>query len=92
MYKEYGAKYEIVAQDVNSIGETLPGWEGNQKGLEVLSVLLSSPTWENSNARRASTLKDLLVKVRQFEPRFLSRQIATNPNLNSPYRGFADIR
>ncbi|KAK2593123.1 hypothetical protein QQS21_009172 [Conoideocrella luteorostrata] len=62
IYKEYGAKYEMITQDTALIPEALPGWECNQKGLEALSVLLSSSNWRDHDTRRASTLKDLLVK------------------------------
>ncbi|GAB0137362.1 hypothetical protein EsDP_00005630 [Epichloe bromicola] len=62
IYEEYGAKYEMILQDIASVGEILPGWEGNQKGLEALSTLLSSSHVPGRDARRASTLKDLLVK------------------------------
>lgn len=63
IYEEYGAKYEMILQDIASVGEILPGWEGNQKGLEALSTLLSSSHVPDRDSRRASTLKDLLVKV-----------------------------
>lgn len=63
IYKEYGAKYEMMVQETASVYEALPGWDWNQKGLEALSALLGSRGYTEYNTKRASTMKDLLVKV-----------------------------
>lgn len=63
IYEEYGAKYDMILQDIASVGQMLPGWECNQRGLEALSVLLHSSNVPDCHSRRASTLKDLLVKA-----------------------------
>ncbi|KAG6215020.1 hypothetical protein E4U50_008002 [Claviceps purpurea] len=65
IYEEYGAKYDMILQDIASVGQMLPGWECNQRGLEALSVLLHSSNVPDCHSRRASTLKDLLVKPMQ---------------------------
>ncbi|KAG6010645.1 hypothetical protein E4U21_005143 [Claviceps maximensis] len=62
IYEEYGAKYDMILQDIASVDQVLPGWECNQRGLEALSVLLHSYNVPDCHSRRASTLKDLLVK------------------------------
>lgn len=63
IYKEYGAKYEMMIQETASAKEAFPSWDLNQKGLEALSALLCSGSDTEYNTRRASTMKDLLVKV-----------------------------
>ncbi|KAH0595300.1 hypothetical protein MHUMG1_07050 [Metarhizium humberi] len=50
IYKEYGAKYEMMVQETASVYDTLPDWDWNQKGLEAL----------------AATMKDLLVKTDSY--------------------------
>lgn len=61
MYKEYGAKYEMMIKDATSALETLPEWELHQKGLEAFAFTMeSSPS---SDSRKARTIGDLLVKV-----------------------------
>ncbi|KAG5944183.1 hypothetical protein E4U53_006923 [Claviceps sorghi] len=62
IYEEYGAKYDMILQDIASVDQVLPGWEWNQRGLEALSVLIHSSNVPDCHSRRASTLKDLLVK------------------------------
>ncbi|KAG6039891.1 hypothetical protein E4U41_001849 [Claviceps citrina] len=62
IYGEYGAKYDMILQDIASVDQLLPGWDWNQKGLEALSVLLHSSNLPDCRSKRASTLKDLLVK------------------------------
>ncbi|KAG6003070.1 hypothetical protein E4U43_000977 [Claviceps pusilla] len=62
VYEEYGAKYDMLVQDIALVDQVLPGWEWNQRGLEALSVLLHSSNVPDCHSRRASTLKDLLVK------------------------------
>ncbi|KAG5929717.1 hypothetical protein E4U42_004876 [Claviceps africana] len=37
IYEEYGAKYDMILQDIVSVDQVLPGWEWNQRGLEALS-------------------------------------------------------
>lgn len=61
MYKEYGAKYEMMIKDATSALENLPEWELHQKGLEAFAFTMeSSPS---SDSRKARTIGDLLVKV-----------------------------
>ncbi|KAM5383961.1 hypothetical protein ACJA88_003116 [Fusarium oxysporum] len=60
MYKEYGAKYEMMIKDATSALENLPEWELHQKGLEAFAFTMeSSPS---SDSRKARTIGDLLVK------------------------------
>lgn len=64
IYKEYGAKYEMMIQEAASVYDTLPDWDWNQRGLEALSALLSTRSCAQYSTNRAATMKDLLVKVR----------------------------
>lgn len=74
IYKEYGAKYEMMVQETASVYDTLPDWDWNQKGLEALSALLSTRSCALRNTNRAATMKDLLVKVR---PMSRTRKVKT---------------
>jgi hypothetical protein len=61
VYKEYGAKYEIMIKDATSALENLPEWEIHQKGLEAFAFTMeSSPS---GGSRKSLTIGDLLVKV-----------------------------
>lgn len=63
IYKEYGAKYEIMIKDIASTDMTLPGWETYQLGLETLASSLGSEDTQDNNYKRSLTIGDLLVKV-----------------------------
>jgi hypothetical protein len=61
MYREYGAKYEIMIKDATSALDSLPEWEAHQKGLEAFALTIeASPS---SKERKSLTIGDLLVKV-----------------------------
>ncbi|KIL94523.1 hypothetical protein FAVG1_01454 [Fusarium avenaceum] len=61
VYKEYGAKYEIMINDATSALENLPEWEIHQKGLEAFAFTMeSSPS--GGGSRKSLTIGDLLVK------------------------------
>lgn len=63
IYKEYGAKYEMMMKDVASANQAMPQWETFQKGLEALATILSSVKNAEERSRKALTIADLLVKV-----------------------------
>ncbi|KAL6920103.1 hypothetical protein FSST1_004129 [Fusarium sambucinum] len=60
VYREYGAKYEIMIKDVTSALESLPEWETHQKGLEAFAFTIG--TSPSCNNRKSLTIGDLLVK------------------------------
>ncbi|KPM37086.1 hypothetical protein AK830_g9460 [Neonectria ditissima] len=62
IYKEYGAKYEMMIKDVASAHETMPEWETYQKGLEALASTLGSTKNNDSRSKKSLTIGDLLVK------------------------------
>ncbi|PHH87009.1 hypothetical protein CDD83_9425 [Cordyceps sp. RAO-2017] len=62
IYKEYGAKYELMIKDVASANQTMPQWETYQKGLETLASALGSAKNAEDKSKRALTMGDLLVK------------------------------
>lgn len=64
IYKEYGAKYEMMIKDVASVNETMPEWETYQKGLEALASTLGSAKSNGDRTKKSLTIGDLLVKVR----------------------------
>lgn len=63
VYEEYGAKYEMMVEDVASCYKTWPQWEHYQKGLETLAASLASLDTQNLKDRKSLTIGDLLVKV-----------------------------
>jgi hypothetical protein len=63
IYKEYGAKYEMMIKDVASAHRTMPQWEMYQKGLEALASSLGSANSHADHSRKSLTIGDLLVKV-----------------------------
>lgn len=63
IYKEYGAKYELMIKDVASANQAMPQWEMYQRGLETLASMLGSAKNADEGSKRALTMGDLLVKV-----------------------------
>ncbi|KAH7133510.1 RSP protein [Dactylonectria macrodidyma] len=62
IYKEYGAKYEMMIKDVASAHQTMPEWETYQKGLEALSSTFGSVRSCGDKSKKSLTTADLLVK------------------------------
>ncbi|KAH7326485.1 hypothetical protein B0I35DRAFT_136518 [Stachybotrys elegans] len=62
IYKEYGARYEIMMKDVSVARQVIPEWESYQKGLETLASASGSAKDSEGRARKALTISDLLVK------------------------------
>ena len=63
IYKEYGAKYELMIKDVASAHKTMPDWESYQRGLEALASTVSSAKRNEQSSKKSLTIGDLLVKV-----------------------------
>lgn len=68
IYKEYGAKYEMMIKDVASAHRTMPEWETYQKGLEILASTLGSVKSSDDKTKKSLTIGDLLVKVCAMTP------------------------
>ncbi|RDA92287.1 hypothetical protein CP533_3251 [Ophiocordyceps camponoti-saundersi (nom. inval.)] len=62
IYKEYGAKYELMIKDVASANQAMPQWETCQKGLETLASVLGSAKNAQEQCKKALKMADLLVK------------------------------
>lgn len=63
IYEEYGAKYDLMAKDVETAQRTMPGWSSFQKGLEILASSISPADCQDEQSKKALALSDLLVKV-----------------------------
>jgi hypothetical protein len=63
IYKEYGAKYEMMIRDIASAHQSMPDWESYQKGLEALASTLGSSKCIDATSKRSLSVGDLLVKV-----------------------------
>lgn len=63
IYKEYGAKYEMMIKDVALTHRTMPEWNMYQKGLEALASTFVSAKINESDSKKSFTIGDLLVKV-----------------------------
>jgi len=88
IYKEYGAKYEMMIKDVASASRSMPQWETYHRGLEALASSLGSVNSQADQSRKSLTIQDLLVKVRQKHVKGRARY--TNASL-SRYNGCASI-
>jgi hypothetical protein len=62
IYKEYGAKYELMMKDVALANRSLPEWETYQRGLESLALTLGTRKGDDDGSRKSLTVSDLLVK------------------------------
>lgn len=87
IYKEYGAKYELMIKDVTAAHCLMPSWDVHQKGLETLASTLEPYRSSQDEGKKALTVGDLLVKVRNSV--FFDKQQA---DFNSPFNGSANTR
>lgn len=64
IYEEYGAKYELMMNDVNLARRTLADWEKYQRGLEALAASIGPMnSYDDFSSKKSLTIGDLLVKV-----------------------------
>lgn len=63
IYREYGAKYEMMIRDIASAPESMPDWAAYQKGVETLASTLCSAGTQGNRYKKSLTVGDLLVKV-----------------------------
>ena len=64
IYKEYGAKYEMMIKDIAFVQRAMPALETHQKGIEILASSLGSERSCTEYAKkRALSIGDLLMKV-----------------------------
>lgn len=54
----------MMVKDIASTRQTIPMWNGYQKGLEALSALISSTNLSKAQPKKSNGVGDLLVKVR----------------------------
>ncbi|KAL8403654.1 hypothetical protein RB594_008780 [Gaeumannomyces avenae] len=63
IYEEYGAKYELMMNDVNLARRTLADWEKYQRGLEALAASIGPMnSHDDFSSKKSLTIGDLLVK------------------------------
>lgn len=62
-YEEYGAKYEMMVQDMASTYSSIPNWNAYERGIEALANSLTSINGREANSRKGLTFGDLLIKV-----------------------------
>lgn len=84
IYKEYGAKYDMMTADISAAPSSMPDWELYQKGLEALASTVRSAKGNADTLKKALTLSDLLMKVRP-EPYSLSMAVVLTSQANSTY-------
>ncbi|KAI9870394.1 MAG: hypothetical protein M1830_004299 [Pleopsidium flavum] len=61
-YEEYGAKYEMMVQDMASTYSSIPNWHAYERGIEALANSLTSINGREANSRKGLTFGDLLIK------------------------------
>lgn len=64
IYNEYGAKYKIMLANIGSSSMQGLEWDLFRRGLEVLAATVGSTKHYMDATRKASSLADLLMKVR----------------------------
>ncbi|KAI9172000.1 Phosphatidylinositol 3,4,5-trisphosphate-dependent Rac exchanger 1 protein [Paramyrothecium foliicola] len=62
IYKEYGAKYEMMMKDITLAQRTMPEWDSYQKGLEILASTLGTVRSKEVASKKSLSIGDLLVK------------------------------
>ncbi|KAI8724890.1 DH domain-containing protein [Fusarium sp. LHS14.1] len=62
IYKEYGAKFEMMRRDIAAAHVGFPEWEVHQKGVEALGFSVGSPKGQEGGSNKALTVNDLLIK------------------------------
>ena len=67
-YEEYGAKYEMMVQDVASTHKSIPTWHAYERGIEALANSLTSVNKDGSPRRKGLTFEDLIIKVGSILP------------------------
>lgn len=68
IYKEYGAKYDMMTSDIASAHANMPEWESYQKGLEALAYTVASSKANADELKKSLSLADLLMKVSTLAP------------------------
>ncbi|EEU48396.1 uncharacterized protein NECHADRAFT_74501 [Fusarium vanettenii 77-13-4] len=68
IYKEYGAKFEMMRRDIAAAHVGFPEWEVHQKGVEALGFSVGSPKGQEGGSNKALTVNDLLIKDRLVFP------------------------
>lgn len=71
IYKEYGAKYDLMTSDIASAHASIPEWESYQRGLEALACTIGSSHKGADELKKSLTLPDLLMKVCCLEQIYL---------------------
>lgn len=62
-YEEYGAKYEMMVQDMTATYNSIPDWHAYERGIEALANSLTSMNGREAHSRKGLTFGDLLIKV-----------------------------
>ncbi|KAF1809617.1 Dbl homology domain-containing protein [Eremomyces bilateralis CBS 781.70] len=61
-YEAYASHLDIMNHDVSSTNKSIPGWNSYERGIEVLSISLSSLNHREMGNKKALTFADLLIK------------------------------
>ncbi|KAI9846628.1 MAG: hypothetical protein M1838_001227 [Thelocarpon superellum] len=69
-YEEYGAKYEIMVDDVAASYKSIPTWSAYEKGIEALASSLTSINARTAQDHKGLTFGDLLIKPIQHMCRY----------------------
>lgn len=63
-YEDYGANYDLIQRDVDDTQRAISGWADFDKAIEAISAHVNPMRTREANRKRAMTVKDLLIKVR----------------------------
>lgn len=62
-YEDYGANYDLVQLDIEETQRSIAGWADFDKAIEAISAHVNPTRSREANRKRATTVKDLLIKV-----------------------------
>lgn len=62
-YEDYGANYDLVQQDIDETQQAIADWADFDKAIEAISAHVNPTRSREANRKRATTVKDLLIKV-----------------------------
>ena len=63
IYGEFGSNYELVQRDIDDTQRAMASWDHYDKAIEALSAHINPIKTREANRKRATTVKDLLIKV-----------------------------
>ncbi|KAF4980130.1 hypothetical protein FZEAL_3794 [Fusarium zealandicum] len=85
IYKEYGAKYEVMIKDIALAQQNMPEWETYQRGLEAFVSSAGTTELHDGDCKKSLTIGDLLPIQRICKyPLLFAELLKCTPVLDCP--------